>query len=57
MNAPLLALFGRHNRTQECLLLREERKSRLRRLTSESDPFWDIGGRFMLQRAELIYRA
>jgi hypothetical protein len=29
----------RLNRTQECLLLGEERKSRLRRLTSESDPF------------------
>jgi hypothetical protein len=28
----------RLNRTQECLLLGEERKSRLRRLTSESDP-------------------
>jgi hypothetical protein len=35
---PLLALFGRHNRTLECLLLGEERKSRLRRSTSESDP-------------------
>jgi hypothetical protein len=34
----LLALFGRHNRTLECLLLGEERKSRLRRSTSESDP-------------------
>jgi hypothetical protein len=33
-----VALFGRHNRTQECLLLGEGRKSQLRRLTSESDP-------------------
>jgi len=36
--SPVVALFGRHNRTQESLLLGEERKSRLRRLTSESDP-------------------
>ena len=41
MRLPLMALFGRHNRTQECLLLGEERKSRLRRLTSESDPTAD----------------
>jgi len=33
-----LALIGRHSRTQECLLLGEERKSRLRHPTSESDP-------------------
>jgi hypothetical protein len=35
---PEVSLFGRHSRTQECLLLGEERKSRLRRPTSESDP-------------------
>jgi hypothetical protein len=31
-------VFGRHSRSQECLVLGEERKSRLRRPTSESDP-------------------
>jgi hypothetical protein len=36
--SPFLAHFGRHSRSQECLLLGEERKSRLRRPTSESDP-------------------
>jgi hypothetical protein len=33
-----MALFGRDRRIGECLLLREERKSGLRRPTSESDP-------------------
>jgi len=32
-----LALLGRDRRVGECLLLREERKSGLRRPTSESD--------------------
>ena len=31
-------VFGRHSRTRERLLLGEERKSRLRHPTSESDP-------------------
>jgi hypothetical protein len=36
--SPEVALFGRHSRTQERLLLGEERKSRLRHPASESDP-------------------
>jgi hypothetical protein len=49
--SPLLALFGRHRRIGECLLLREERKLGLRGPISVFDPEQTFLDLYQLQRA------